>query len=96
VNAPAALKLAGGADDRACEANVGLDHRGHLVRRGTSVHLLEGLLAALLEGGLALGLVEGCRQDASAALASDAGLGTPCRRGRARHGVVIGTRLPIV
>jgi hypothetical protein len=93
---PASLELAGGADDRAGEADVGLDNRGDLVGRRASVYLLERLLPALLEGGLALGLVECSRQNASATFASNAGPGTPCGRGRARHAVIIGTRLPIV
>ena len=70
LDAPAALDLPGGADDRAGEADIGLDDRGDLVRRGAPVHLLEGLLAALLQARLALGLVEGGGENAPAAIAA--------------------------
>jgi hypothetical protein len=76
VDATGALDLASGADDRAGQADVGLDYRGDLVWRGPPVYLLEGLLAPLLESRLTLGLVESCGQDTPAALAACACLCT--------------------
>jgi len=70
VNAPAALNLARGAHDGAGEADIGLDDRGDLVGRGAAIYLLEGLLTPLLQGRLALSLVEGGGQDTPAALAT--------------------------
>jgi hypothetical protein len=74
---PAALKLTGGTNHGAGEADVSLNDCGDLVRRGASVYQLEGLLTAFLQCGLALRLVESGCQDAPAAFASDARLGTP-------------------
>ena len=51
ADAPPALELAGRPDDRAGEADVGLDHGGDLVRRRPAVHLLERLIAALRRAG---------------------------------------------
>ena len=96
ANAPTALQLAGRADDRAGEADVGLDHARDLVRRRPAIQLLERLIAALLESRLALSLVEGRGQDASAALTSSAVLDATCGRGRRCHGSLIGTAWPIV
>jgi hypothetical protein len=91
VDAPAALDLAGGADDRAGEADIALDDCGDLVRRGASVHLLEGLLAAFLQARLTLGLIECGGKNAPTAVAPGAPLCAARCSGCCRHGYVIGT-----
>ena len=47
ADAPAPLELTGCPHDRAGEPDVGLDDRGHLVRRGAVVDPLDGLVPAL-------------------------------------------------
>ena len=96
ANAPAALQLAGRADDRAGEADVGLDHARDLMRRRPANDLLECLIATLLESRLTLGLSESRCQNAPATFPSSAVLGaTRCGGGRC-HGGPIGTAWPIV
>src|SRR3954454_21117688 len=90
-DAAPALELAGGPDDGAGQADVGLDHTGDLMWRCAAVDQLECLVASLAERRLALGLVEGCRENSPAPLAPSAVLGaTPCR-GRRCHGGLIGS-----
>jgi hypothetical protein len=96
ADAPPALQLSGCADDRAGQPDVRLDDAGDLVWRRPAVDLLESLVAALLESGLALGLVESGSEDAPAALPSGAILGaTRCGRSGCHEGL-IGTAWPIV
>src|SRR3954465_8749308 len=86
-----ALALAGRPDDGARQTDVGLDHTGDLMRRRAAVDQLECLVASLTERRLALGLVEGCRENSPAPLAPSPVLGaTPCR-GRRCHGGLIGS-----
>src|SRR5581483_1012156 len=74
----ATLKLSRRPDYRAREAAVGLDNRCDLVRRGAPIDLLERGLAALLQGRLALGLVEGRGEHTPASLTPGRALGAPC------------------
>ena len=96
ADAAPALQLSGCADDRAGQPDVGLDDAGDLMWGRPAVDLLERLVAALHEGGLALGLVESRGEDAPAALPSGAILGaTRCGRSGCHEGL-IGTARPIV
>ena len=75
ADAPAGGQLAGGADDGAGQADVGLDDARDLVGRGAAGDELQRLVARLLERGLALSLVERGCEDASTALAARGRLG---------------------
>lgn len=82
----AALELPGGADDRAGEPDICLDHRGDVVRRGAPRDQLESLVTGLEQGRLALGLVKGGGENAPAALPSRSRSFRAAAGGCRRHG----------
>jgi hypothetical protein len=85
VDSPGALDLTGGSDDRGRETDISLDDGRDLVRRRAPGYLLESLFTALLQGRLALCLVECGGQDAPAALATGAVLRGSRRGGCGCH-----------
>ena len=95
ANPPAALELAGGANDRTGEPDVCLGGSRDLVRGRAAGDQVKCLIARFVQRGLLFGLIEGRRQNAASAFAAWGWLLGACRR-CGRHTPLIGTPLLIV